>query len=224
MQREWTMRQQQQAVPSLGEDACLDSAYTSSHRIFEHFCVVGLPSELNVKAVSADIRTYQNARESGGAGMEAIIPESPGGNGKQYGLKGPALPAEIVYSFPEDSPLSPDFARSIAAFCHPHGVRPELLERTPSMSSLNEVIYGQPFQERSDHSFVFMMHVADPSGDPRPRPMYGVCCYTRELVHRPPAVSRGGGGRHRALRSQVQEAVLPPMGVNRLRRPHCQNI
>ena len=35
----------------------------------------------------------------------------------------------------------------------------ELLERTPSMSSLNEVIYSQPCQTHDDHSFVFLMKV-----------------------------------------------------------------
>ncbi len=32
--------------------------------------------------------------------------------------------------------------------------------------------------------------VADPSSV-TPRTLYGVCCYMRELVHRPPAIARG---------------------------------
>lgn len=30
--------------------------------------------------------------------------------------------------------MPPELSDSLAAFCFPHGVRPELLERTPSMS------------------------------------------------------------------------------------------
>lgn len=30
--------------------------------------------------------------------------------------------------------MAPDLEQGLAAFCFPHGVRPELLERTPSMS------------------------------------------------------------------------------------------
>lgn len=120
--------------------------------------------------------------------MDAIVRESSTEGPRQYGLKGHAYPAEVIYSYPERT-MPPDLASSVAAFCCPHGVRPELLERTPSMSSLNEVIYGQPYQDAPDHSFVFMMQVSDP-GDAQPRPMYGVCCYARELVHRPPAIAR----------------------------------
>ena len=158
---------------------------------------------MNIKAVSADIRTYNTARRSGGAGMDAIVRDTIDASTRQYGLKGPAIPADVLYSYsgqppssltstsspPPSSPLSADMAENIAAFCFPHGVRPELLERTPSMSGLNEVVFGQHYQTQPDHSFVFRMSVADP-GDPTPYPLYGVCCYAQELVHRPPALAR----------------------------------
>jgi hypothetical protein len=141
-----------------------------------------------VKAVSADIRTFHTARQAGGAGMESITRDPPqNGGSRQHGLRGPALPAEVLFSFP--GPLPPDLRDSLPVFCHPHGVRPELLERTPSMSALNEVIYSQPHQTQGDHSFVFLMRVADGPAA-APRPLYGVCCYMRELVHRPPALAR----------------------------------
>ena len=38
----------------------------------------------------------------------------------------------MLYSFPAAMPA--DLEQGLAAFCFPHGVRPELLERTPSMS------------------------------------------------------------------------------------------
>lgn len=80
------------------------------------------------------------------------------------GPKGPALPAEVLYSYPSDKPLAN--GESIADFCFPHGVQPVLCERTPSMSGLNEVIYGQHFHDRDDHSFVFVLKVGG-----------SACCY-----------------------------------------------
>lgn len=141
-----------------------------------------------MKAVTADIRTYHNARVTGDGTLD-ITPENAekATNTKQYGLKGPALPAEVLYSYP--GPLPKDLAANVAAFCHPHGVRPELLERTPSMSALNEVIYGQQYQTNDDLSFVFLMKVADGS-NATPRAMYGVCYYMQELLHRPPKLAR----------------------------------
>lgn len=47
----------------------------------------------------------------------------------------------------------------VASFCFPHGVQPVLLERTPSMSSLNEIIYGQQFLHSDACSFIFLMKV-----------------------------------------------------------------
>ena len=44
-------------------------------------------------------------------------------------------------------------------FCFPHGVQPLLLERTPSMSALNEVIYSQQYQNSDGCSFIFVMKV-----------------------------------------------------------------
>lgn len=41
---------------------------------------------------------------------------------------------QVLYTLPSAPAMAPDLAQSLAAFCFPHGVRPELLERTPSMS------------------------------------------------------------------------------------------
>ena len=48
-------------------------------------------------------------------------------------------------------------------FCFPHGVQPLLLERTPSMSALNEVIYSQQYQNSDGCSFIFVMKVRSAS-------------------------------------------------------------
>lgn len=62
---------------------------------------------------------------------------------------------QIMYSYPPEKPVSPE----VASFCFPHGVQPVLLEKTPSMSSLNEIIYGQQFVHSDASSFIFLMKV-----------------------------------------------------------------
>ena len=63
---------------------------------------------------------------------------------------------QVLYKYPPDKPVISD----VAAFCFPHGVQPMLLERTPSMSSLNQLIYSQRFQQSDDSSFIFLLKVA----------------------------------------------------------------
>lgn len=62
---------------------------------------------------------------------------------------------QILYSYPAGKTVTPD----VASFCFPHGVQPVLLERTPSMSALNEVIYSQQYRSSDGQSFIFLMKV-----------------------------------------------------------------
>ena len=48
----------------------------------------------------------------------------------------------------------------MVSFCFPHDVQPSLLERTPSMSALNELIYSQQYQHDDAVSFVFLLKVS----------------------------------------------------------------
>eukprot|EP00884_Botryococcus_braunii_P022397 jgi/Botrbrau1/8841/Bobra.50_2s0001.1 len=96
------------------------------------------------------------------------------------GIQGHPLPPQILYSYPAGKAVTPD----VANFCFPHGVQPVLLERTPSMSALNEVVYSQQYRSSDGQSFIFLMKVADNL------PLYGVCCYMDEIVHRPPQLLR----------------------------------
>lgn len=110
--------------------------------------------------------------------------ENPdGAREKVKGPKGPTLSAEVLFSYPSDKPL--DNAALIADFCFPAGVQPRLLERTPSMSSLNQVIYRQSCSDRDDRSFVFVLAVQAADR----LPLYGVCVYVDEFVFLPPPIS-----------------------------------
>jgi uDENN domain len=62
---------------------------------------------------------------------------------------------QILYTYPAGKAVTPD----VANFCFPHGVQPVLLERTPSMSALNEVVYSQQYRSSDGQSFIFLMKV-----------------------------------------------------------------
>ena len=64
-----------------------------------------------------------------------------------------AVHAQVLYRYPEGKAITPDAAH----FCFPHGVQPSLLERTPSMSALNELVYSQHYQHSDGASFIFVL-------------------------------------------------------------------
>ncbi|MED6183489.1 hypothetical protein PIB30_038266 [Stylosanthes scabra] len=57
-----------------------------------------------------------------------------------------------------------------------------MLERTPSLSELNELVYGQEHLGRDDLSFIFTLKGADNAT------LYGVCLHVPEIVQRPPGI------------------------------------
>ncbi|XP_042514302.1 uncharacterized protein LOC122088973 isoform X3 [Macadamia integrifolia] len=59
------------------------------------------------------------------------------------------------------------------------------MERTPSMSDLNEVVYGQEHLGRDDLAFIFSLKVVDNAT------LYGVCLHVQEIVQRPPSILSG---------------------------------
>lgn len=69
------------------------------------------------------------------------------------------MPDQVLYQYPPDVAITPDAAH----FCFPHGVQPSLLERTPSMSALNELLYSQQFQQSDANSFIFVLKARTPS-------------------------------------------------------------
>eukprot|EP00891_Asterochloris_glomerata_P000442 jgi/Astpho2/442/fgenesh1_pg.00011_%23_34_t len=153
-------------------------------RLFESFLIVGLPPTTDVRGVVADVETMHRAKADGvDTGVE-MLPE-PAEDLRHRGFRGAPMPPEILYSYPGGTSLVTQMMEQVPHFCFPHGVQPLLLERTPSMSALNEVIYSQQYQNSDGCSFIFLMKVADNL------PLYGVCCYMDEVLHRPPSVLKG---------------------------------
>ncbi|RZC21074.1 DENN domain-containing protein 5B isoform B [Glycine soja] len=93
----------------------------------------------------------------------------------------PTLEPQLLFKYPPAKKLTMS-KKDLAPFCFPEGVKAWLLERTPSLSELNELVYGQEHLGKDDLSFVFTIKAADNAT------LYGVCLHVPEIVQRPPGI------------------------------------
>ncbi|KAM3315927.1 hypothetical protein ACQJBY_034202 [Aegilops geniculata] len=143
--------------------------------LFEHFFVVGLHSYANV-AVVEDAFAKKKAWESNVACSEVVDLSKI-----QYHGPIPTMEPQILFKYPPGK--KEDIREAdLPSFCFPEGVKARLVERTPSMSDLNEVIFGQEHLCRDDLSFIFFLKVSDNA------PLYGVCLHVQEIVQRAPGI------------------------------------
>ncbi|KAK1290206.1 hypothetical protein QJS10_CPB18g01821 [Acorus calamus] len=144
--------------------------------LFEHFIIVGLHSSTNVEAIE-DAYVKRKRWESDMAKSDIL-------DLRKFQYQAPPLPTlepQVLFKYPPRKKLAMR-TKDLPTFCFPGGVKAHLLERTPSMSDLNEIVYGQEHLARDDLSFIFCLKMGDNST------LYGVCLCVQELVQRPPGV------------------------------------
>ncbi|GAM18587.1 hypothetical protein SAMD00019534_017620 [Acytostelium subglobosum LB1] len=78
---------------------------------------------------------------------------------------------ELLFYYPPNRPVPP----KAHEFCFPNGISPFLIKRTPSCSSLNELLFGQQYLHSREHFYTFIL-----TGDP---PLYGICITKPELLN-----------------------------------------
>lgn len=85
----------------------------------------------------------------------------------------PSPAPQVLHAWP---PLAADLGEGLPAFCFPHGVRPELLERTPSMSGEGGGCGGREGREGrpagAGPSLQSDARPSQPNSRPRSRPMH----------------------------------------------------
>ncbi|KAF3328150.1 DENN domain-containing protein 5B [Carex littledalei] len=143
--------------------------------LFEHLLVVGLHSCANVEAIE-DAFVKRKAWENGVVKSDVLDLRNI-----QYHAAIPTLEPQILFKYPLGKNVGMRES-DIPAFCFPEGVKARLIERTPSMSDLNEVVFGQEHLSRDDLCFIFQMKVSDNAT------MYGVCLHVQEIVQRAPGI------------------------------------
>ncbi|WVZ55456.1 hypothetical protein U9M48_006116 [Paspalum notatum var. saurae] len=149
--------------------------YREPTSLFEHFFVVGLHSYANVGVIE-DAFAKKKAWESNVARSEIVDLRKI-----HYHGPIPSMEPQILFKYPPGKKAE---VREIdlPSFCFPEGVKARLIERTPSMSDLNEVIFGQEHLSRDDLSFIFSLKVSDNA------PLYGVCLHVQEIVQKAPGI------------------------------------
>ncbi|KAL6901851.1 hypothetical protein ACP4OV_004727 [Aristida adscensionis] len=149
--------------------------YKAPTSLYEHFYVVGLHSYANVEVIE-DAFAKRKAWESNVARSEVVDLRKI-----QYHGPAPTMEPQILFKYPPGKQV--DIRETeLPSFCFPEGVKARLIQRTPSMSDLNEVVFGQEHLCRDDLSFIFSLKVSDNA------PLYGVCLHIQEIVQRAPGI------------------------------------
>lgn len=154
----------------------LDLVYQEPTSLFEHFIIAGLHPDTNLEIVE-DAFAKRKKWELQRKNSEMI-------DTKMVDHRGPSVPLlepQILFKYPPGKRL-PMRMKDLSAFCFPLGVKAQLMERTPSLSDLNEIVYGQAHLKRDDLAFIFSLKVANSST------LYGVCLHVQEIVQRPPGL------------------------------------
>ncbi|KAL4352946.1 hypothetical protein GQ457_06G028530 [Hibiscus cannabinus] len=147
--------------------------------IFEHFLIVGIHPDANLGIMEENFakrkKWEMEMKKSGIIDLKLI----------QH--RGPPLPTfepQMLFKYPPGKRLSMRM-KDLANFCFPGGVKGGLLEKTPSFSDLNELLYGQEHLSTDDCAFIFSLKVAGNAT------VYGVCLHVPELVQRQPGILGG---------------------------------
>ncbi|PPD95858.1 hypothetical protein GOBAR_DD07116 [Gossypium barbadense] len=162
----------------LDKMACDKFRYEQPTSIFEHFIIAGVHPDTDLGTVEeAFAKRKKWETDMKRSGMIDV---------KMLQNHGPPLPIfepQILFRYPPGKRLAMRL-KDLATFCFPGGVKARLLERTPSFSELNELLYGQEHLSRDDFAFIFSLKVAGNAT------VYGVCLHVPELVQRQPGSSR----------------------------------
>lgn len=170
MQREWSVRQHTRASSA---DSCNQ---VGAQHIYERFCIIGLPPDFDARLEQQNSSLHPEKEDSSAAHRRGR---------EDDGVSGPPYPSCILFTYPSSPPLSRELAASISDFCHPHGITPQALQQDSVDSSLKEIVLDKPHWNRSDYSFVFQMQASDHGGNQDDGPLYGICCYSKEIIQQP---------------------------------------
>ncbi|XP_068658413.1 uncharacterized protein [Aristolochia californica] len=168
-------------------------------RLYESIVVVGLHPNCDIKVLQKQM--FEKNLE-GSKTLQIASSFQNQANGK------PNIEPQVLFVYPPEKQLPLKY-KDLLSFCFPGGLEVHAVERTPSMSALNEILLGQEHLNQSDLSFVFRLQVADDST------LYGCCVLVEEIVQ------KGSG-----LISMISEEEPPCSSLGRLlmTTPRCYCI
>ncbi|XP_010917180.1 uncharacterized protein [Elaeis guineensis] len=138
-------------------------------RVFESMVVVGLHPDVDVQALQKLLDEKNNEFSKK---QRSLL------NCNHQIHAEPNLEPQVLFVYPPEKQLPLKY-KDLLSFCFPGGVEVHAVERTPSLSELNEILLGQEQLKQSNQSFVFRLQVADDST------LYGCCILVEEVVRKP---------------------------------------
>ncbi|CAN8232572.1 unnamed protein product [Cochlearia groenlandica] len=138
--------------------------------VFESVVVVGLDPNCDIQALERQYVARNSEGSSSGRLRSALV--------SHHSRVEPSLEPQVLLVYPPNK-QPPIKYKDLQSFCFPGGIEVHAVERTPSMSELNEIILSQEHLRPSDLSFVFRLQVADNST------LYGCCILVEEIVNKP---------------------------------------
>ncbi|XP_016750149.2 uncharacterized protein [Gossypium hirsutum] len=129
-------------------------SFKGPSRLFESMVVVGLPPSCDIQALQ---RQYVIRQPEGSGKLRSALSCQNNSRVEPY------LEPQVLFVYPPEKPL-PLKHKDLLSFCFPGGIEVHAVEKTPSMSELNEILLSQ---------------VADNST------LYGCCVLVEEIVQKP---------------------------------------
>lgn len=145
-------------------------SFIEPSNLFESMVVVGLPPSFDAQT----LRKRLLARKSEGSGKFRIAL-----SGHNQSCVEPSFEPQVLFVYPPEKQLPLKY-RDLLSFCFPGGVEVHAIEKSSSMSELNEILLGQEHLRQSDLSFVFRLQQGADNST-----LYGCCILMEELVDKP---------------------------------------
>lgn len=143
-------------------------SFKEPSRLFESMVVVGLHPTFDVQTLRKQLIARKNE----------VSDKLQLSLDKNHSRVEPNLEPQVLFAYPPEKQLPLQY-KDLLSFCFPDRVEIHAIERSPSMSELNEILLGQEHLKQSDLSFVFRLQVADNST------LYGCCVLVEELLDKP---------------------------------------
>ncbi|XP_021715014.1 uncharacterized protein LOC110682988 [Chenopodium quinoa] len=145
-------------------------SFIEPSKLFESMVVVGLPPSFDAQS----LRKRLLARKTEGSGKFRIAL-----SGHNHSRVEPNFEPQVLFVYPPEKQLPLKY-RDLLSFCFPGGVEVHAVEKSSSMSELNEILLGQEHLKQSELSFVFRLQQGADNST-----LYGCCILMEELVDKP---------------------------------------
>ncbi|CAL5443447.1 unnamed protein product [Camellia sinensis] len=153
-------------------DSCDHRPLKEPSRLFESMVVVGLHPNCDIQALQ---KQYFGRKSEGSGKFRSAF------SGQHQSRVEPNLEPQVLFVYPPEKQLPLKY-KDLLSFCFPGGVEVHAIEKTSSMSELNEILLGQCEQESRQFYHSEKPNMAKVADDST---LYGCCVLVEEIVQKP---------------------------------------